>query len=77
MLDTGFTFKGDDEEVADFVKKHELYHKNKITINGNVRPMEKKDIPGVFKLFNMQQQGSVIKYKMSQEDLAHNLLYHD
>jgi hypothetical protein len=44
-LDTGFTFKDDDEDVADFVKKHEIYQKKKIVINGNIRPMESRDIP--------------------------------
>jgi len=64
-LDTGFTYKDDEEEVADFIKKHEMMNKKKIVINGNIRPMEKRDIPEVLALFNKQQLSSVIKYKMS------------
>jgi hypothetical protein len=44
-LDTGFTYKDDDEDVEDFVHKHEVIQKKKIVINGNIRPMESRDIP--------------------------------
>lgn len=77
LLDIGFTYKDDEEEVADFVKKHELYPKKKIVIEGNIRPMEKKDAPAVLKLFVAQQENCIIKYKMSQDELMHTLLYND
>ena len=77
LLDVRFTYKDDEEEVADFVKKHETYPKRKIFIEGNLRPMEKKDLADVHKLFNMQQHYCVIKYKMSQDELMHHLLGND
>lgn len=74
LLDVGFTFKEDDEETKDFVSKHEMYPKKKIVIEGNIRPMEKKDIEKVLTLFNNQQENCIIKYKMSKDELRHQLL---
>ena len=39
--------------------------------------MEKKDAPAVLKLFVAQQENCIIKYKMSQDELMHTLLYND
>jgi len=65
LVDTGFTYLEEEEPLADFIKKHALYPRNKINIIGNMRPMQSKDISGVFKLFTNQQENANIKYKMS------------
>ena len=44
---------------------HRLPAKASIHIQGNVRAMEKKDIPAVFKLYKMQMEKYKLYYKYS------------
>ena len=58
-------------------KKYQLPDKRTIKIVGEPRPMEKKDLVTVFKLYKNQVQNYKLFFKYSQDDIMHLLLPKD
>lgn len=69
-----YTTKPTEMTMKQFVKKHDLPKESSMNIVGNVRPMTKKDVSTVLKLFNDQQSKYKVHYKMSHDDVMHHLL---
>jgi len=74
LVEVKYCNKPADMSFKDFNKKHRLPDKKGIKIQGEIRPMVKKDLSIVFKLWNKQQEKYKLRYKMSQEELMHWLL---
>ena len=63
-----------DMSLKEFDRKYRLPKKDSIKLKGTVRPMEKRDVPTVFKLFKDQQAQYKIQYKYNQDEIIHHLL---
>jgi glycylpeptide N-tetradecanoyltransferase len=63
-----------DMSLKEFDRKYRLPKKETIKLVGKVRPMEKRDVPTVFKLFRDQQAKYKIQYKYNQDEIIHHLL---
>jgi len=63
--------------LQDFDKKLRLPKRESVKIQGAVRPMLKKDVPAVYKLFKDQQSKYRMHHRLSQEEVLHYLLPRD
>ena len=58
----------------EFAKKYELPKKDRISIEGVLRPMELKDVKEVLRLYNIQNEKHGVSMIMSKADIAHQLM---
>ena len=77
LIDCQYTHIPADSNVANMTKKYKLPDKRTIKIVGEPRPMEKKDLVTVFKLYKDQVQKYKLFFKYSQDDIMHLLLPKD
>jgi glycylpeptide N-tetradecanoyltransferase len=74
LVEIKYTNKPTDMPMGQFEKRYRMPDKKGIKLIGNVRPMEKKDLTAVIKLYNQQVKKYQIYYKFSQEEIMHYLL---
>lgn len=56
LIDIGMAYLPEDKNIEEYVKSHKMIEKKKVEVKGNIRRMEKKDIPQVYQLFTKQQE---------------------
>jgi glycylpeptide N-tetradecanoyltransferase len=74
LIDVGFVQAPPQKQLAKFKLTMRLPDQKSYAIKGNLRPMEKKDASAVLKLYNKQLERSLVKQKLSQEELLHIML---
>ena len=77
LVDCLYTHLPSGKDMKTFAKAHKLPNKSTINVVGNVRAMEKKDLPTIYKLYNQQVAKYKLFFKYSQDDLMHLLLPKD
>jgi glycylpeptide N-tetradecanoyltransferase len=60
--------------MARYLKAHKLPKEGEITIVGNVRPMEEKDVKAVQKLLHDYLKKTSIKLRFTDKEITHMLL---
>uniref|UniRef100_A0A7S3MZS9 Glycylpeptide N-tetradecanoyltransferase n=1 Tax=Strombidium inclinatum TaxID=197538 RepID=A0A7S3MZS9_9SPIT len=77
LVEIKYTNKPHDMPMKNFEKRYRLPDKQGTGLVGVIRPMLKKDLTAVLKLYHAQMAKTQIYYKMSQEEIAHFLLPKD
>ena len=77
LVDCLYTHIPQDSTIDKMKKQFRLPPKQSIKLQGTARPMEKKDLPAVYKLYKAQVERYKLYFKYSQDDVMHLLLPKD
>ena len=78
-IETGFSALAPQETMAKYMKKVKLPDIKDVNLIGEPRLMTTKDLPQVYALYKkqMQDMGTRVCFKFSQQELAHHLMPQD